>query len=364
MGVVFLGCMGLFALSEWGEAEKRTWRWGYLDVDGEVAIPLKYEAARAFHNGRAAVQIDGLWGFIDPTGKLVVPARFRKLCSYGGADLSCAQGTEGPDWGYIDDSGAWALAPQWDQARDMVDGVAAIGMSVGFSSSRISGSVNQAIIHYGLISRDGSELVAVRPKKDPEAWTTVSPWSEGRMAVQVGKKFGYVDSTGQFVLPPKYRAAKPFLGGFAGVSGGGGWAVIDRDGTLIIEETAYLTDGASDGLIAGPGGYYDLEGKPVGPKYEWVRPHTEGLGAVYLEKQWGFVDTEPKEVIPLRYRRVSPFADGRAMAAVSEGLGFTWGIIDRAGDWVSEPVWAGVDEKGYSEGLVVVGQKPEPPAAQ
>lgn len=37
---------------------------------------MKYENAHSFHEGMAAVKLNGKWGFIDRTGKEVIPLEY------------------------------------------------------------------------------------------------------------------------------------------------------------------------------------------------------------------------------------------------------------------------------------------------
>jgi hypothetical protein len=359
MGLAFLACIGLFVAAEIGQAEKDTWRWGFVDGSGSVVIPLEWEGARGFANGRAAVERDGLWGFIDRQGQVVVPPRFHQLCDYGGAQPTCAQDGQTRNWGYIDDAGNWVVEPTLHIARSFSDeGVAFFGRAVGRSSSRIGNSTGNTIHHFGMIDAAGNEVVGVRPITDREAWSSVSTWSEGKAGVQVGKLWGFVDTEGAFVLEPAYSAVKPFRNGYAGVSTGAGWGVIDTAGTFVVKAGHGLADGLSEGLLSGPMGYHTPDGETVGPRFEWVLPHSDGLGAVYVDKQWGFVDTEGRVAILPQFPRVTPFADGHALAAEPDGLNYRWGIIDRKGEWAVEPTWRGIDESGFAEGVVAVGNPP------
>ncbi|MEZ4322781.1 MAG: WG repeat-containing protein [Myxococcota bacterium] len=358
-GVLGLGLV--LAVSQWSGQEDR-WRWGFVDGTGRIVVPTALEGARGFQNGRAAALLGGAWGFVDRSGVFVVPPRFRQLCDYGGTEPTCAQDAASGEWGYIDETGAWVFDQRWAVAHPMVDGLAAVGEVVGEGAPRI-GAGPTRLVHFGLLARDGTLGVPIRPEGDPQAWTAVGAWGEGLLPVQVGgKRYGYVDRSGAFVLDPFYKAAKPFLNGFAGVSGSGGWAVVARDGTVVVPESSKgLADGASEGLIAGPTGYFAVDGTPVGPRFEWVRPHVGGLGAVFASGTWGFVDTAVELVIPREYRRVSDFSDGRAVAAVP-GVApqpFRWGIVDTTGAWVVEPRWDAADESGFHEGLLAVGIAPE-----
>ena len=49
---------------------------GYLDRDGNVAIPFKFEDARLFSEGLAAVRVDRRWGFINPAGEFIIEPQF------------------------------------------------------------------------------------------------------------------------------------------------------------------------------------------------------------------------------------------------------------------------------------------------
>lgn len=51
-------------------------KWGYVSPDGEILIEPKYEQAKSFHNGYAAVCKDGKWGYINQSQEEIVPCRF------------------------------------------------------------------------------------------------------------------------------------------------------------------------------------------------------------------------------------------------------------------------------------------------
>lgn len=43
-------------------------RWGYIDTRNQWIIPAKFEDAKEFRDGRAAVKANGKWGFINKRG--------------------------------------------------------------------------------------------------------------------------------------------------------------------------------------------------------------------------------------------------------------------------------------------------------
>lgn len=53
-------------------------RWGFVSHNGSVYIEARYEDARPYRNGYAAVKQNGLWGYIDRNGKAVVEPQFQE----------------------------------------------------------------------------------------------------------------------------------------------------------------------------------------------------------------------------------------------------------------------------------------------
>lgn len=48
-------------------------KWGFIDKTGKEVIPLIYNAAKEFSDGLAAIKSGEKWGFIDGTGKIIIP---------------------------------------------------------------------------------------------------------------------------------------------------------------------------------------------------------------------------------------------------------------------------------------------------
>ena len=49
-------------------------KWGYIDKQGEIVIPIQYDDAGFFSEGLARVRVNGKYGFIDTKGNMVIPA--------------------------------------------------------------------------------------------------------------------------------------------------------------------------------------------------------------------------------------------------------------------------------------------------
>ncbi len=77
-------------------------KWGFINVRGEVVIPLLFDRVGDFHCGLSRVRVGDAWGFINSTGKMVIKPRFRWVSDF--ADGIAQVWYEGKI-SYIDTSG-------------------------------------------------------------------------------------------------------------------------------------------------------------------------------------------------------------------------------------------------------------------
>jgi hypothetical protein len=49
---------------------------GFIDLFGEIVVPLNYENASNFSEGLAAVRVNNKWGYIDALGRIVIHPQF------------------------------------------------------------------------------------------------------------------------------------------------------------------------------------------------------------------------------------------------------------------------------------------------
>ncbi len=130
----------------------------YIDKTGKVSIQGPFMEARPFVNGLAAVMLAGKWGYIDKSGKVVVP------CVYDFAgDFSGRLAPVEKDMmvGFIDETGKQVIPFKYRDARE-------------FSSRQLPFSLAPATID--------------------------------------GRRWGYVDESGEFKIEPKFQRAFPFPG--------------------------------------------------------------------------------------------------------------------------------------------------------
>lgn len=86
----------------------------------------------------------------------------------------------------------------------------------------------------------------------------------------------------------------------------------------------------------------------IAPRYEAATDFSEGVAAVCLDKQWGFIDRKGDWLIRPQYKNARTFHEG--MAAVQTESG--WGYIDREGKFIIEPRY--FDAGDFGNGIAAV----------
>jgi hypothetical protein len=80
--------------------------------------------------------------------------------------------------------------------------------------------------------------------------------------------------------------------------------------------------------------------------------YNEGLAAIGINDQWGFVDSVGKEMIPFKYSYTENFIDGLAMARTGKYPNYKEGFIDKTGKEVVPLIYNRVGK--FGEGLCPV----------
>lgn len=87
--------------------------WGFKSSEDTFVIEPRFELARRFSEGRAAVLSNGLWGFIDADGNPVIPPHFDGAGTFAEGRAAILSGGR---WGYIDTHGELIISPRFDYA--------------------------------------------------------------------------------------------------------------------------------------------------------------------------------------------------------------------------------------------------------
>ncbi|MFN0277692.1 MAG: WG repeat-containing protein [Pyrinomonadaceae bacterium] len=154
-------------------------KWGYIDQNGHEAISAKYDFAGQFSERAALVNIGWVanrGNFSDVTGR----------------------------WGFIDKTGEVIVEIKYDLAAAFAEGRAAVSL------------IRQADTYDSNLSEDDNKRYQLQK-------------------VNTYREYGYVDKSGQEIIPLKYSVAGNFINGFSEVIFNRRKFYIDKAGTEYFE---------------------------------------------------------------------------------------------------------------------------------
>lgn len=215
---------------------------------------------------------------------------------------------------------------------------ACLALSDSATSSRGTGRA-------ALLSRAASDLF---PTPDPDPALIA--------AACVGDKWGFINATGDFAIPPQFDEVHGFSEGLAAVRIKQRWGWIDCAGNLKIPcryaKVTAFREGAAVVTHRGERGLLDTAGRFVGlPGFEVILPPVEGLAKVQSKKRTGFVNAEGTFVIEPRQGDFDHFSGGfaRFSRLIPPAKCVRFGYIDPNGREVVPPI---LDDAGpFAEGV-------------
>ena len=145
--------------------------YGYVNEEGNLAIPLKYEEAKAFDGGLAIVRFKDKAGIIDTTGSIVGEIKYDEVYSFQ-EDLYPVKLNE--KWGFINKQGQEVIPLIYDQVYKFHEGLAGVRKGT----------------KWGFIDPEGNEVI-------PFVFDLVWDFKDGKAKVKKDNKEYYVDTIGK-----------------------------------------------------------------------------------------------------------------------------------------------------------------------
>lgn len=199
-------------------------RYGYVEKNGDVAIPPRFVAAEDFSEGLAAVRVEQLaeskYGYIDRTGKMVIEPTFDQALSFseGLAAVETGFKADGHQkiagkWGFINQNGEFVISARFELVHSFAETLA---------------EVSPEGDRWGYIDHDGR--FAISP-----VYSETNAFSGGLALVWPvdGERGYYIDQRGKRTLIPKLRAQWSFSDGFTVVGSQGSRQYMDRRGRIV-----------------------------------------------------------------------------------------------------------------------------------
>ncbi|MBS1792275.1 MAG: WG repeat-containing protein [Acidobacteria bacterium] len=164
--------------------------------------------------------------------------------------------------------------------------------------------------------KDSFGRVVIPPKYDD-----ADTFSDDMAAVKLNGKWGFINLSGELVIPLKFDNKFHFSENLAAVQLNGKWGFVDKKGDMKIpcrfSDFGYFLRGQAVVCLNGKGtgscGIIDNTGKEMIPlEYDNIYEFWEDLAAVQKNRKWGFIDKNNVLVIPYKYDTGGFFVNGYA----------------------------------------------------
>ncbi|MGM9698918.1 MAG: WG repeat-containing protein [Prevotella sp.] len=309
-------------------------KWGYVNHEGQVVIPLVYSRAWKAEPECLSVSRDGQWGYLDLRGNEI--AFLGKYNFQLDVAVPIRKG-----WGRVCICNNWAEFHIPDVFFPVkVDCNQFFGITDSLTKVRVETEKGYC---QDFLLQDGETLLFGRTKhsvKTPNQGVIVADWYNPDEEENDGHHTAIYDMQGNELTRP------------------GRFAVIGAFGKQKLSP-AYTVDHHA--------GYVNRLGQEISSfEYERCRPFACGMGAVckagkYPYGRWGFVNEQGEEIVAPQYIDVGDFHEGLAWVCLDNGTrkGYNWrggkfGFINTQGEMVVPAVYD--DVSSFYEGKALVWQ--------
>ncbi len=260
------------------------------------------------------------YGFIDSTGRVVIEPQFTQVTDVWVDGLMSV--SLGELFGLVDANGHVVLPPT--QVRQVFPEVA-------FRNGLARAETDTGL---GFINRRGDFVI-------PAMFSNTYGFNEGVAPVRdFNKRWGYIDTTGTWVIEPQFDEVTPFTDGLAVFERDRKWGIINRSGRILLEDHPHPLVPFSKGIVrfsprSEGWGLIDTTGRVVMPKgHRIVELPVGPLARFAVGELWGVVNTDGKVVADAIYSAVKFTPQSNIWVTTTDGL---WGLMDRDGNWILRP---------------------------
>ncbi len=279
-------------------------------VESAALYPAYVRSGNALgKNGGIGIGNGDRWGFIDETGRFAIQPAFDYVEPFNDNGLAVVH-MDGKK-GLIDKNGKLVLEPVYTHIGVFENGVAIANLE---DSSRIINEKGQIMVempYFAVYFRDGFAV-----------FTKSNSMGESR--------YGYMDQTGRVIGEPRYLDVSP-----------------NKDGTAVVmtEERLYQAIDKNGSVIR------TLDCEYVGWSSEDLRVYQSKAN-----KKYGYMDDQGNIVIAAAFDQAYPFQDGFAVVSQDKGsAGYLAGAINKKGEYVIETAYPYLYDLGM--GFYAAGEK-------
>ncbi|WP_164775376.1 WG repeat-containing protein [Paenibacillus glycanilyticus] len=215
-------------------------KWGYITVNGHSLMDINYDQAGPYSNNQAWVEVNNNYLIIDNSGIVLKEYTYEEVEGILSFSANLYLFEKDGRYGYLDNRGI-VINAIYDEASPFDNGAAFVtlknisyfidinGEVINFNNDyKVQEDFSEGLAlvsngnEYGYINRSGNLII-------PFSKHLGSSFSEGMAFIFNSKimKYGYINTSGTEVINSKYDAALPFVNGLAFVREGKEAKVID-----------------------------------------------------------------------------------------------------------------------------------------
>jgi hypothetical protein len=272
------------------------------------------------------------YGYIDVNGNIIVQPTFT-YADYFYENIAMVQGELEGGYGYINDRGCLQINYSRSHGPSIISNYGLISI-YAFSHGLAAFREND---RYGFINSQGKVHI-------PAQYDYVSSFSEGLAAVSLKDKRGYINTKGKLVIPMIFADASDFIDGRAAVRNNSSEYFIDINGRALYNKTYKEIRSYREGIASVREGesYFancidlNLNGRSVSPPDFYCQfPFSEGI-TMRLELKENryyinYVDRKFKNISNLLITLVGKEYGNFSEGLVTIPLNNKWGYMDKNG---------------------------------
>jgi len=297
-------------------------KWGFINTNGKLVIPLQYFAVNVFHHGLASIIIGdgriyfgspiGHWVPIDKQGKLVIGTKYDGCRYLTDNLLAICTGAQKDRYGYP--------RSVRDRYPDTERYVGAKWGVINYHTRKI-----EVPLKYDDIFKLTDKLLTVCvgekycPPNEPPP--NCAPDGTDIGTINTPGKWGIIDYNGKIVMPLKYQNIREISPGMLAVQLNDKWGIINyQTMKLVVPITYDRINRLSDKFIA----------VCIGEKYSPTKDPLPDNPLVSNDfrtnthaDRWGVIDQHHKTILPINYQGMGRLSQDMLAVKLNGKWGFT-----------------------------------------
>ena len=334
-------------------AVQKNGKWGFINAYGDMVIMATYNKVLPFHNNRAWVMSAGNWYLVDEKGYKVVNDAFKSPTPFKGG-VAFAQTRKNREYGLVNTDGDFIVKPQFERVSPFnKHGVAIVEANSRSALIDLSGEMvtkpefaridsfscgwaaaqtmeKTVLLHYSGRVRDIAQ-----------DYTLIEPFNDGVARVTREALYGYLDTSGNEIMPCELSKARAFSEGQAFIQRKGfGTQCIDTKGKVLFSIRGWISHDYKEGKAIlrkdRQSFYINKQGQILFDQgFRRALPFKNGIGRVKIDKRWAVINEFGQMLNSPKFVRIKTFNCNTTVVKRSG----SYGLFDEEGNVVLDVMY-------------------------